>query len=269
LLPIGTGSRFIHKENRMHKLSVVIITLNEEENIGRCLASVKAIADEIIVVDGLSKDNTVDVCHRFGCKVIQREFKGFSDQKQFAVDQVANDWVFSLDADEEVTDELAQEISELLSMEKVPHSGYKVPRSLLYLGRILRYSGVGDKPVLRIFNRKKGRFDGAQVHEEILVEGSVTTLRNKMIHYSYRDLAHHLQKLNIYTSHAADEYRKRGKRFSKTYIVLKFPVNFVVYYLFRGGFLDGYPGFWWSFLAAFNSSIKLAKTIEKERTNRS
>ena len=248
----------------MHKLSVVIITLNEEENISRCLASVKAIADEIVVVDGFSKDKTTEICKSFGCKIITREFKGFSDQKQFAADQATNDWVFSLDADEEVTEALREEISVLFSKESIPDSAYRTPRSLFYLGRILRFSGVGAKPVLRIFNKHKGRFDGAPVHEEILVEGSVGTLKNRMIHYSYRNLSHHLQKIDIYTTHAAKEYRQKGKHFSKIWVVFKFPVTFVAYYLFRGGFLDGYPGFMWSFLAAFYGSVKLAKTIEMD-----
>ena len=248
----------------MHKLSVVIITLNEENNIGRCLDSIKAIADEIIVVDGFSKDKTVEICNSFGCRVIQREFRGFSDQKQFATDQATNDWVFSIDADEEVTGALGKEISGLLTNELILHSGYKIPRSLFYLGHILRFSGVGDKPVLRIFNKHEGRFNGAPVHEEILVDGSTGTMKNKMIHYSYRDLSHHLQKIDTYTTHAANGYREKGKHFSKTWVIFKFPVTFIVYYLFRGGFLDGYPGFMWSFLAAFYGSVKLAKTIEME-----
>jgi glycosyltransferase involved in cell wall biosynthesis len=252
---------------KMHKLSVVIITLNEEENIGRCLASVRAIADEIVVVDGLSKDKTVEICNAFGCKVISREFKGFSDQKQFAVDQARNDWVFVLDADEEVTEELRSEISGLLSKDQIPCNGYKTPRALYYLGRVLRYSGVGEKPVLRIFNKRVGKFNSAPVHEEIIVEGPIGILKHRMIHYSYRDLSHHLQKTDVYTSHAASGYVKRGKHFPKPWVAFKFPVTFITYYFFRGGFLDGYPGFMWSFFAAFYGSLKLAKAIEMEERN--
>lgn len=246
----------------MHKLSVVIITLNEEDNIARCLTSATPLANEVIVVDGLSTDNTADICNSFGCKVILREFKGYSDQKQFAVDQTSNDWVLVLDADEELTVELRNEISALLMKEAIPHNGYKIPRALFYLGKILRFSGVGDKPVLRLFNKQMGRFNGAPVHEEILVEGGVGLLKSRMIHYSYSNLFQHIQKINTYTSHAGNEYRKKGKRFNKFYVALKFPLSFFILYLLRGGFLDGYPGFWWSLMAAFNSSVKYAKAIE-------
>jgi glycosyltransferase involved in cell wall biosynthesis len=252
----------------MHKLSVVIIAFNEEENIGRCLASLREMADEIVVVDSGSTDRTAAISESFCSRVIQRAFSGYSDQKQFAVDQAKNDWVFVLDADEELTAELRLEIKLLLDQETIPFAGYKVPRVLHYLGRTLRFSGVGKKPVLRIFNRKKGKFDGAPVHEEILVEGPAGTLKNHMIHYSYRDLAHHIQKINSYTTHAAEGYRKEGKRFSKAWVIFKFPVTFWTYYLFRGGFLDGYPGLIWSFLAAFYGSVKLAKTVEMRESNK-
>jgi glycosyltransferase involved in cell wall biosynthesis len=248
----------------MPELSVVIITLNEEQNIARCLESVKSVAGEIIVVDSDSADRTVEICLASGCRVINRKFNGYSDQKQFAVDQAVNDWVLSLDADEELTPGLRSEISQLLSQSPVPCNGYKIPRSLFYLGRILRHSGVSDKPVLRLFEKNRGRFDGKPVHEEIIVEGHVGVLKNGMIHYSYRDLSHHLRKIDTYTSHAAEGYRQKGRHFSRCWVALKFPVTFFSYYILKAGFLDGYPGFMWSFLAAFYGSVKLAKTIEME-----
>jgi glycosyltransferase involved in cell wall biosynthesis len=246
----------------MAELSVVIITFNEEQNIARCLDSVKEIANEIVVVDSYSTDRTVEICKSFNCRVIMREFRGYSDQKQFASDQAVNDWVFILDADEEITPELRSEISGLFENESLTCAGYRIPRSLFYLGRILRFSGVGEKPVLRIYNRQNGRFNGAPVHEEIIADGVIGTLNNNMIHYSYRDLAHHIQKINSYTTHAAEGYSQKGKQFSKGWVAFKFPVNFINYYFLRGGFLDGYPGFMWSFLAAFYGLVKLAKTVE-------
>jgi glycosyltransferase involved in cell wall biosynthesis len=249
----------------MHKLSVVIITKNEELNIGRCLGSVKEIADEIVVVDDFSTDKTAQICHSYGCRVIERKFTGFSDQKQFAVDQAVNDWVFSLDADEEVTAEMRTEITSLFRNDVIPFIAYKTPRSLFYMGRILRYSGVGEKPVLRIFNKNKGRFNGLPVHEEIVADGPAGVLKSRMIHYSYRDLSHHLEKSNIYTTHAAEGYFRTGKNFTTTWTAFKFPVNFFLYYIIKRGFMDGFAGFMWSFLAAFYGSIKMAKTIEKRK----
>ena len=251
----------------MNKLSIVIITKNEELNIARCLESIKPVADEIVVVDDFSEDKTVEICRSFGCRVIQHEFIGFSDQKQFATDQALNDWVFSLDADEEITANMRDEITSVFNKEIIPFVAYKTPRSLFYMGRILRFSGIGEKPVLRIFNKNMGKFNGAPVHEEILVDGPIGILKSRMIHYSYRDISHHLQKINTYTTLASEGYALKGYRFSRVWTILKFPVNFCIYYFIRGGFLDGFPGFLWSFLTAFYGLIKMVKTIEMKNSD--
>jgi glycosyltransferase involved in cell wall biosynthesis len=246
----------------MQALSVVIITYNEEENIARCLDSVRSIADEILIVDSFSSDKTAEICRLRGCRIVTREFRGFADQKQFAVDQSANDWVLSLDADEVVSHELGTEIQTLLQNDTIPFSGYLVPRSLYYMGRILKHSGVRRELLLRLFNRQKGGFTKVLVHESIEVTGPVGVLHGRLIHYSYNSLSQHIQKTNLYTSLAVEDFGKRGKRFSKCRVLLKFPVNFFVFYIIRGGVLDGYPGFMWSFMAAFSGALKIAKAIE-------
>jgi glycosyltransferase involved in cell wall biosynthesis len=243
----------------MARLSVVIITHNEEFNISRCLESVRDFADEIVVVDSLSGDKTVEICKAFGCRVIFHEFEGYGRQKQFAIEQAANDWIYSLDADEVLTDELKAEILGILASDKNSIGGYRVPEAFMYLGKILKHSVTYP---LRFFNRTKGRFTDALVHEEFIVEGVTGKLKGKMIHYSYRSLEHHLQKINHYTTQAAIKYSQNNKSFSKIWVVLKFPVNFFIFYFIRLGILDGYPGFMWSFLAAFYGSLKIAKTIE-------
>jgi len=249
----------------MQKLSVVIITHNEEENILRCLTSVKDLADEIVVVDSLSTDRTAEICRSFGCNVVTHPFEGYGQQKQFAVDQAGNDWILSLDADEVVTEELKQEIRNLMKHETFPCDGYQIPRSLFYMGKVLRYSGTGNELLLRLFNRTKGRFTVVKVHEGIEVNGSISRLNGRIIHYSYRDLSHHLQKINTYTTQAAEGYISRGKSFSKAWVVFKFPVSFFVFYIIRRGILDGYPGFLWSVFAALYGSLKVAKTIEMQK----
>jgi glycosyltransferase involved in cell wall biosynthesis len=248
----------------MQKLSVVIITHNEEENILRCIDSIKDLADEILVVDSFSADRTVEICNSCGCRVISHQFEGYGQQKQFGVDQAGNDWILSLDADEVVTDELKQEIRNMLQKEPVPHRGYLIPFSLFYMGRILRYSGTGKEFHLRLFDRTKGRFTEVKVHEGVEVNGPVGTLKGKVIHYSYHDLFHHLQKINTYTTQAAEGYTNRGRTFSKTWVVFKFPISFFIFYVIKLGILDGYPGFLWSFFAAFYGSVKVAKTIEMQ-----
>jgi glycosyltransferase involved in cell wall biosynthesis len=248
----------------MQQLSVVIITHNEEENIPRCILSVKNLADEILVVDSFSEDRTVEICNSSGCKVISHSFEGYGQQKQFGVEQAANGWILSLDADEVISDELKQEIKTLLQKETISHGGYQIPFSLFYMGRILKYSGTGNEFHLRLFDRTKGRFTVVKVHEGVEVNGPVGTLKGKILHYSYRDLFHHLQKINTYTTQAAEGYTAQGRRFSKAWVVIKFPVSFFVFYIIKLGILDGYPGFLWSFFAALYGSVKVAKTIEMQ-----
>jgi len=256
----------------MPKLSVIIITRNEEHNILRCVDSVRPFADEIVVVDSMSTDRTAQICREFGCKVFSREFDGYGSQKQFATDQASNDWVLSIDADEVVSEELQHEIYHLFydppeseipnPKSEIPHPAYQIPFSLYFMGRLLRHGGVGNEFHLRLFNRTKGGFTIVPVHEGIEVKGSVGILKGRIIHFSYRDISHHIEKINTYTSQAAKGYQEKGKSFSKTWAVLKFPASFVSFYFIKCGFLDGYPGFIWSFLVAVYSTLKVAKTIE-------
>lgn len=246
----------------MAKLSVVIITFNEEHNILRCIQSVTGLADEIIVVDSLSTDKTAIICRTNGCRVIPRAFDGYGTQKQFAVDQARNSWILSLDADECITPALKAEITALLAAENTGSRGYLIRRNLVYLGRVMKFSGTGNEKLLRLFNREHGRFNDAQVHERVILDEKPGVLKNKILHYSFRDIAHHLAKTNEYTSHAAAENRKAGKKYPRAWVLLKFPVSFITFYFFKGGILDGYPGMMWSFMASVYGSVKIAKTIE-------
>lgn len=252
----------------MQKLSVAIITMNEERNIVSCVGSVKPYADEIVVVDSRSADRTVELARELGCRVFPRDWEGFARQKQYAVDQCSNDWVLVLDADEVISPELGKELRQLMDGDPPPFNGYEIHRTLVYLGRELKFSGEGHYTVLRLFDQRKGRFNDAAVHEKIETEGPVGKLRHKMVHYSYCDLHHHLEKLNSYTTLAAEEYIARGKRVSVVKAAGKFPVSFFIYYFLRLGILDGFPGFVWSFMAAFHGTLKLAKTIEMKRLGR-
>ena len=245
----------------MVKLSVVIITNQEEENISRCLDSVKTLADEIVVVDSNSQDRTVEICRSYGCRVFTHDFEGYGKQKQFAIDQASNNWVLSLDADEVVTEELRAEIHNLLHKENNDIDGFRIPFAFFYMGRILKHTQADH---LRLFNRKKGHFTTVHVHEGIVVEGRIGKLKEKIIHYSYRDISHHLKKIDIYTSQAAMKNIQEKKKFAKCWVAFRFPVSFFIFYILRLRFLDGYPGFLWSFFSAFYDSLKIAKTIEME-----
>ena len=183
------------------KIAVFINTLNEASRIRACLESV-AWADEIVVVDSISGDQTVKICSEFGCRVFQRAFDGYGSQKQFAVDQASNDWVFAIDADEVVTQELQNEIIALFADTKnsgfsgLPHPAYRIPRSLKFMGRLLRYGGAGQEFLVRIFDRTKGGFTKVPVHEGIEVNGPKGILHGLLIHYSYKNINDHLERIN-------------------------------------------------------------------------
>jgi glycosyltransferase involved in cell wall biosynthesis len=213
-------------------------------------------------VDSFSADRTVSICRDSGCRVVEKIFEGYGTQKQFATDQALNDWVLSVDADEVLSPELQQELSDFSRKPEVPYNGYRIPFSLFYMGKILKHSGVGRDSPLRLFRRQKGRFTTSTVHEGVEIEGPAGKLQNRIIHYSYRDISHHLGKINTYTSLAAKGLAVKGKSYSGIYVAAKFPITFFTYYFIRGGIRDGYPGFFWSFMAAVYSSLKIAKTIE-------
>jgi len=249
----------------MPQISVVIITRNEETRIRPCLESLRSFAGEIVVVDSMSADNTSMICRDYGCRVFQREFDGYGTQKQFAVDLAVNDWVLSVDADEILTPELQNELASMTGPAELLFDAYKIPFSLVYMGRVMKHSGVGHETHLRLFNRKKGRFTTSPVHEGIMTDGSTGRLRNRILHYSYRDISHHLEKINIYTSQAAEGLVREGKNYYPFVIACKFPLSFITYYFLKGGILDGYPGFIWSFFAAFYAAVKIAKTAELQK----
>ncbi len=249
----------------MPPISAVIIAKNEEDKILSCLGSLKSFAAEIVVVDSLSADRTADICRSAGCRVFIREFDGYGNQKQFAVDQAVNDWVISVDADEEISPALASELAVLASAPNLPFDAYNIPFSLVYMGRVMKHSGLGHETHLRFFNRKKGRFTTTPVHEGIVTEGRTGKLKNRILHYSYRDIRHHLEKINIYTTQAAEGLTAKGKKYSGFTVVCKFPLSFFTIYILKGGILDGYPGLIWSWLSAFYASLKIAKTKELQK----
>ena len=249
----------------MPPISAIIITKNEEDKIRRCIESLKSFAAEVVVVDSMSSDRTAELCQESGCRVFRREFDGYGNQKQFAAAQAVNDWVLSVDADEVLTPELQEELAGITAAGELPFDAYAIPFSLVYMGKVLKHSGVGNETHLRLFNRNKGRFTASAVHEGIVTSGTIGKLKNRILHYSYKDISHHLEKINIYTSQAAEGLVRKGKRYSHFVIACKFPLSFLTFYIIKGGILDGYPGFVWSYLAAFYTTIKIAKTAELQK----
>ncbi|WP_394991407.1 glycosyltransferase family 2 protein [Emticicia sp.] len=242
------------------KVSVVIITLNNTRTIKQVLAAVAGWADEIVVVDSGSIDETLAIAQQFGCKTLYRKFDGFGKQKHFAVEQAKNDWIFIVDADEVVSPELKIEIDEVLK--NAEYQGFMVPNTLIFLGEMMRFGREYKMPHLRLFNRKFGNYNDRQVHEDIVLNGKTMTLKNHVLHHSYADLAECFQKINNYSSRGASELQKRGKKASLLKIITKFPITFITEYFIRLNFLNGYRGFVWAFSQAVYATLKYLKLRE-------
>ena len=246
-----------------HRVSVVVITLNEEERLRACLESV-AWADELIVVDAESQDKTVQIAREFTDHVFVRAWTGFAEQKNFALDQATPPSVLSLDADEEVSRELRAEVEALLAGRPVAR-GYRVPRRNIFWGRWIRHGGLYPDWQLRLFRRGCGRFGARDVHESAQVEGPVGRLRSPLVHRSYRDVADFLQRADRYSTLAAAEWVRGGRRATAVDLVARPAGRFLSMYVLRGGFLDGWPGFLLACLYAYYVFVRSVKVWEGAR----
>jgi glycosyltransferase involved in cell wall biosynthesis len=241
-------------------VTATVITFNEAANIEAALASLSW-ADEIIVVDSQSTDRTTEIARKFTDKVIVRPWPGYIAQKNFAAGQAGHDWIFSLDADERVTPELAAEIKALMT--SGPNAaGYRVPRVTFHLGRWMRSTDWYPDYQLRLYDRRRARWAGKYVHESVKADGTVSDLRSELQHYAYRDLAHHLQTMDRYTTLAAKQMFEEGRRTGFLDLVMHPPAAFFRNYVLRGGFRDGVPGLIVSAMNARYVGLKFAKLWE-------
>jgi glycosyltransferase involved in cell wall biosynthesis len=222
-----------------NKISVIIITGNEEKNIKDCLESVRW-ADEVIVVDSESTDETVNIAKKFTNKVFIRKWGGYADQKAYAMGLTKNEWVLSLDADERVTPELSKEITGLdLSIEKA--NAFKIHRDNYFLGEKITSCGWENDYQLRLFKKSETKLTDRLVHEGFIVEGSVSKLKNSIAHYSYQNLKDGLKKINEYSTLEAQEKYKRKN--VNLFTILFVPVSaFIQHFIFRKGFKNGIYG---------------------------
>ena len=225
-------------------LSVCIITLNEEANIARTLESVKSIADEIIVVDSGSTDNTVAIAQSYGAKVFVEPWKGFALQKNSSLEKAACEWILSLDADEEVSPELAAGIREVLRSATPPQfNGYEMARRNLYMGHWIKRSGYYPDRKLRLVKRGSATFELRAVHEDMKMAGPIGRLNGDLIHHAYASLESFIEHANRYSSLGAGMVvKERPVGFSVINIFLRPLVRFIYSYFFRLGFLDGRMG---------------------------
>jgi glycosyltransferase involved in cell wall biosynthesis len=245
------------------KLSVTVITKNEAADIGQALESVR-FADEIVVVDSHSTDDTVAVARRHTDRVVVRQWPGYIAQKNFAASRAANDWILSLDADERVTPALVAELRTLMA-EAPREAAFRVPRVTWHLGRWIRTTDWYPDYQLRVYNRRFAEWTGRYVHEAVKVRGEVGRLRGELQHYAYRDIADHLETIDRYTTLAALQMHEDGRRAGLMDIAGHPPLAFLRNYIAHGGIRDGVPGFIISAMNAYYVGLKFAKLWELQR----
>ena len=241
----------------MSNVSVVIITKNEADNISAALESARW-ADDIVVVDSGSTDNTANIAKRFTERVFNHEWLGYGAQKNYAASLATYDWVLSIDADERISEALASEIKMLIDS-KPNANGYRIPRVTRYLGRWIRTTDWYPDYQLRLFNRRFSRWNENLVHESVVVEGSVGRLHNELEHHAYRHMTHHLETIEHYTTLAAKQMRQDGRLATWFDIALRPPLAFLRNYFLRGGIRDGTVGLVVSILNSYYVFLKFAK----------
>jgi glycosyltransferase involved in cell wall biosynthesis len=248
------------------KVSVYMITYNNEETIERALKSVTW-ANEIVIVDSFSNDRTVEIGRKFTDKLFQRKWPGHRDQYQYAADLTTHEWIMFVDADEEVSPELAQEIREVLGGKVEGVDGFFVYRRTFYLGRWIRYGGWYPDGEIRLYRRNKGRWEGG-LHARVVIEGTVRSLKNQYLHYTYRNISDQIQTIDKYSRIAAEDMVKQGERFSLFKLLFHPPFRFIKEYFFKSGFRDGLPGFVIVISTMYYVFIKYAKLWELIRTQK-
>jgi len=246
------------------KLTVTVITRNEAANIEGALESVKW-ADEIVVVDSHSADETVALAGRYAARIAVHDWAGYSAQRNYAAEIASNDWILAIDADERVPPELAAEIQHIMRDESAV-GGYRMPRISYYLGRWIRGTDWYPDYQLRLYDRRVGRFNGKRVHESVeLKQGRPGTLEHDLQHYPYRDISDHVTSIDHYTTLAAEEWFAEGRRTNPFEAAVHPPAAFLRNYLVRRGFRDGTAGFLISILNSYYVFLKILKLWELQR----
>jgi glycosyltransferase involved in cell wall biosynthesis len=243
-------------------LSAVLITRNAAAVLEACLDSL-AFVDEIVVVDSGSSDGTVELARRKGARVVQKEWLGFGQQKQFAVEQASHDWVLCVDADERVSPELARSIESVLATPASPV--YRMARRNRFLGRWLAHGEGYPDWSPRLFNRLNARWSDDLVHEKVLFAVTPGTLEGDLMHDSSDDLSTYLERQNRYTTLAARQAFEQGRGANIVHLLFSPVVRFIKFYIMRLGFLDGLPGLMHISIGCMNSYVKYMKLIELRR----
>lgn len=245
----------------MEKLSATIIVKNEADNLKKLLPELHW-CDEVVIVDDFSTDETMEVCRQFNCKIFQRKLDHFGLQKQFAVAQATYDWVFSIDADELLSDELVSQMKEVLKNPNNDLGGYSMIRRHEFMGRVFRHSAESRTAYLRLFNRSRANFNSAKVHEIVETSFDVKLLEGYLIHHSFRDLGHYFEKSNMYSTLSAQAAFTAGKRKNMAGVLFLSPFLFLKTYLVDRNCAEGLPGLLWALFQNWYRIVKYAKLQE-------
>ncbi|MEK7388479.1 MAG: glycosyltransferase family 2 protein [Elusimicrobiota bacterium] len=245
-------------------LSAILIAKDEEVDLPGCLAALSGLAREtVVVVSDDSSDRTEQIALAHGAKVVHRRFDDYTRMRQASLDAATSDWCLWIDPDERVSASLAAQIRSTLAAGPSV-DGFHIPFSVLFLGRILRWGGLGSETHLRLFRRSKGKFVGGLLHESLAVDGKTALLKGRIVHEPYRDIPDYLSKLDRYTTLAALKRLEARQRAHALHDLL-LPWDFFSRVVLKLGFLDGRPGLTWAGLSAFHRWLKYAKLAEMQR----
>jgi len=249
------------------KITACITAFNEEARIGRCLESVKW-ADEIVVVDSFSTDNTVEICRKFTDRVYRHEWLGYIGQKNLIKDMASHPWILFIDADEEISPALREEIiHEFDSGSSINWAGYEFPRMVKYIGRWIRHGDWYPDVKLRLFRKTCGQCAGVEPHDRVSVAGKVKRLKGDLYHYTHQSLSDHVAAINKFSTITASGWYKDAMPFRIHHLIFRPPLRFLRCYLLRRGFLDGIQGFVIASLVAYGVLLKYAKLWQYYREN--
>ncbi|MBV8810264.1 MAG: glycosyltransferase family 2 protein [Acidobacteriaceae bacterium] len=239
------------------KISATIITFNEERNISRVIESLRC-CDEILVLDSGSNDRTVEIASNLGARVVEASWHGYATQKNMAMELAANDWIFSIDADESLSEALEAEIWQIKKAGP-KFDGYTVPRLAQYMGRWIMHSGWYPDRKIRLFNKQRATWVGEFVHETVKITGSIGHLNSNLLHFTCDSLSQHVRTMDSYTTLAAQEIAAREKNVPLSKLLFDPPWTFFQTYVLKLGFLDGVEGLTIAYMAAFYNYVKYAK----------
>ncbi len=246
------------------KISACIITYNEEDRIEPAIISLEGVVDEIIVVDAFSTDKTPQIVQSYDVRFFQREWEGYSNQKNFAISQAKYPWILSIDADERLSQELREEIIKIKENEP-DFDGFSFKRKTFYLGKWIKHSGWYPDRKVRLFRKDSANWEGDFVHEKLVFNGKVKELKGELLHYSYRNLSDHVQRIEKYSTLASEKMLREGKRSSYLKILILPFFTFFRDFIFHAGFLDGVQGLIISFFSSYYVFLKFAKLLELQR----